>query len=89
MPKHNHFLLIFPKTKQEAVGTCRETFAFKCYKNFTQMQENFDKFLFRSMSNKIVAQFINEKSLALVVNAILEINFIISPSLTTMLFQIF
>ena len=53
------------------------------------MQENFDKFLFRSMSNKIVAQFINEKSLALVVNAILEINFIISPSLTTMLFQIF
>lgn len=68
--------------------TCSETFAFKCYTNFTQVQENFDKSLFRSMSNKIVAQFINEKSLTLVVNAILEINFIISLSLTTMLFQI-
>ena len=31
-------------------------------------------------------QFINEKSLALIVNAILEINFMISPSLTTMFF---
>ena len=73
--KHNHFLLLFPKKKQEAVGTCSETFAFKCYTNFTQMQENFDKSLFRSTSNKIVAQFIDEKPLALVVNAILEVNF--------------
>ena len=71
------------------MGTCSETFAFKCYTNLTQMQENFHKSFFRSMSNKIVAQFINEKSLALVVNAILEIKSIISSSLTTMLFQIF
>ena len=68
--------------KPEAVGTCSETFAF--LKSYT-----IDKSLFRSMSNKIVAKFIIEKSLALVVNAILEINFIISLSLTTMLFQIF
>ena len=68
--------------KPEAVGTCSETFAFlRCY--------TIDKSLFRSMSNKIVAKFIIEKSLALVVNAILEISFIISLSLTTMLFQIF
>lgn len=39
------------------------------------MQENFDESLFRSRSNKILAQFINEKPLALVVNAILEVNF--------------
>ena len=39
------------------------------------MQENFDESLFRSRSNKIVTQFINEKPLALVVNAILEVNF--------------
>ena len=39
------------------------------------MQENFDESLFRSRSNKIVAQFINEKPLALFVNAILEVNF--------------
>ena len=39
------------------------------------MQENFDESLFRSRSNKIVAQFMNEKPLALVVNAILEVNF--------------
>ena len=69
--------------------TCSETLAFKCYTNFTQLQENFDKSLFRRMSNNIFAQFINEKSLSLVVDTILEINFIISSSLTTMLFQIF
>lgn len=39
------------------------------------MQENFDESLFRSRSNETVTQFINEKPLALVVNAILEVNF--------------